>query len=63
MITGAVHLPLNRAIGEVTLDAPAPELAAARARFERRWVRWNVVRTLTSTGALVCLAVALLRLD
>ena len=60
VITGTVHLPLNREIGEVPLDGGAAALAAARARFERRWVRWNVVRTVTATVSFVCLAVALL---
>jgi uncharacterized membrane protein len=61
VVTGAVHLPLNREIGEVELDGGAGALAAARARFERRWVRWNVVRTVTATASFVCLAVALLQ--
>ncbi|CAM02180.1 hypothetical protein SACE_2902 [Saccharopolyspora erythraea NRRL 2338] len=30
-----------------------------RSRFERRWVRWNVVRAVTSTAALGCLATVL----
>jgi len=60
-ITGAVHLPLNRELGDVALSAGALDLADARARFERRWVRWNVGRTVTSTGSFVCMALALLR--
>ena len=62
VVTGGVHLPLNREIGEVDLAADASALAAARSRFERRWVRWNVVRSVTSAAALGCLAVALLQL-
>jgi uncharacterized membrane protein len=58
LITGAVHLPLNRELQEVALGA---DLADARARFEQRWVQWNVVRTVTSTGSLAFLALALLR--
>ena len=61
LITGAVHLPLNKEIGDVVLTSGAQELADARARFEQRWVQWNVVRTVTSTGSLACLAAALLR--
>lgn len=56
-ITVAVHLPLNAAV-----QAAAPELAdasALRARFEARWVRWNIVRTATSIGALAALSCAL----
>jgi uncharacterized membrane protein len=58
VITGTVHLPLNRELQEVALGA---DLADARARFEHRWVQWNVVRSVTSTGAFVTLALALLR--
>ena len=57
VITGTIHLPLNAAIQDA-----APELPAAadlRSRFEERWVRWNVVRTVTSTGALGALSWAL----
>lgn len=59
LVTGAVHLPLNKEIGDVVLDSA--NLAAARASFEQRWVQWNVVRTVTSTGSLAFLAAALLR--
>lgn len=61
LITGAVHLPLNKEIGDVVLGSGAADLADARARFEQRWVQWNVVRTITSTGSFACLALALLR--
>lgn len=57
LITGAIHLPLNAAVQEA-----APEFAAAgdlRDRFEDRWVRWNLLRTITSTGALGALSWAL----
>ena len=59
-ITGVVHMPLNRELGDVALSAGALDLAHARARFEHRWVQWHVVRTMTSTGAFACLALALL---
>lgn len=58
LITGVINLPLNVAIQDA-----APELwdaADLRSRFEGRWVRWNVVRTVTSTGALAALCWALL---
>ena len=61
VITGAVHLPLNKELGDVVLSSGAADLAAARAHFEERWVQWNVVRTITSTGSLAFLALALLR--
>lgn len=58
VVTAAVHLPLNREIQEVDAEGDA---SAARARFEERWVRWNVARTATSVGAFVLVAVALAR--
>jgi len=61
LVTGAVHLPLNREIQDVATDAGPADLAAARERFEQRWVTWNVVRTATSTGTFVCAALALTR--
>jgi uncharacterized membrane protein len=56
--TAAFNVPLNDALAAVDLDAGARALAAARDAFEGPWVRWNVVRALTSTGALGCLLVA-----
>lgn len=56
-VTGVVHLPLNAAVQDA-----APTLVDAadlRSRFEERWVRWNVVRTATSTGSLAALSWAL----
>jgi uncharacterized membrane protein len=56
-ITGAIHLPLNAAIQDA---APAfLDVADLRSRFEDRWVRWNVARTVTSTGSLAALCWAL----
>lgn len=57
IITGVIHLPLNAAIQ----DAAPTLLDAAdhRSRFEERWVRWNVVRAVTSTGSLAALSWAL----
>lgn len=57
IITGVIHLPMNAAIQHA-----APEFhdaASLRARYEGRWVRWNVVRAGTSTGALGALSWAL----
>lgn len=51
VVTAAGNIPLNNA-----LDA-----GGSRADFETAWVRWNVVRTITSTGALACLAWAAIR--
>ena len=57
LITGAINLPLNAAIQDA---APGfADAADLRSRFEDRWVRWNVVRAVTSTGALGALSWAL----
>ncbi|ADI09460.1 hypothetical protein SBI_06340 [Streptomyces bingchenggensis BCW-1] len=61
VITFRVNVPLNDALA----DAGHPDriadldLAAVRERFEERWVRWNVVRAITSTAAFGLLAWAL----
>lgn len=57
LITGAINVPLNAAIQDA-----APTLSDAanlRSRFEARWVRWNVLRAVTSTGSLAALCWAL----
>lgn len=61
IITRVVHLPLNARIQAAGDPDRIPDLAALRAGFESRWVRWNLVRTATSTAALACLAIALYR--
>lgn len=59
VVTFRFSIPLNDALDAAGLPNSPAELAATRERFEDAWVRWNVVRTLASTGALACLAVAL----
>ncbi|SFA94970.1 Uncharacterized membrane protein [Amycolatopsis marina] len=58
-VTGWVNIPLNNALGSAGPPARISDPAAVRSAFETRWVRWNHLRTLTSTGAFVCLACAL----
>lgn len=62
-VTFGVNVPLNNALDvagdPVTVRDPA-RIAAARAAFEARWVRWNTYRTVACVLALGCLAVALL---
>ena len=53
VITGVVNVPLNN-----RLDSTEPP-EAARALFEKTWVRWNVVRTVLCTLAFVEFALAL----
>ncbi|MEM9998413.1 MAG: DUF1772 domain-containing protein [Bacteroidota bacterium] len=55
--TGLVNVPLNNQLQAQNLDAfDSTELAAARTRFEARWVFWNAFRTicgLVTTGLLL----------
>ncbi|WP_230686786.1 anthrone oxygenase family protein [Catellatospora vulcania] len=61
VITGAVNVPMNNAIKAAGDPDEIADLAAVRARFdEARWSRWNHVRTVATTVALICLTVALL---
>ena len=50
-VTAAGNVPLNDALAA----------GGSRADFEASWVRWNVARTLTSSGALACLGWAAIR--
>jgi len=49
VVTGVVNVPLNNRLEDTE---PVEE---ARAVFERRWVRWNVVRTMVCTASFVAL--------
>ncbi|RZS29530.1 putative membrane protein [Herbihabitans rhizosphaerae] len=58
-ITNKVNVPLNN-----ELDAAGPidkiaDVSLVRQRFEARWVRYNIIRTYTSVGAFLALAIAL----
>jgi uncharacterized membrane protein len=55
--TATVNVPLNNQLDAAGLTDPT----AARAAFEATWNRWNTVRTVSSAGALLTLAIALLR--
>lgn len=57
-VTVAVNVPLNNRIGTAPIDGDT-RLRQARDGFERRWNRWNHVRTVASTAALVVLAIGL----
>ena len=58
--TMAINVPLNDAIKAAGNPDQIPDLAAVRANFhETRWVAWNIVRTITTTVAFVCLGWAL----
>jgi uncharacterized membrane protein len=54
-ITLTVNVPLNDELASVDEGDPG----VARGRFEGRWVRWNLARTISSTTAFGCLVLAL----
>jgi uncharacterized membrane protein len=57
--TARIHLPRNDAL-KAADSASAPADLARAAFDERRWVRWNLLRCVTSTLAVGLLAGALL---
>ena len=58
VVTGAVNVPRNNALK--SSDAAASDAGTVRAAFdEARWVRWNLLRVLTSAAATGLLGVAL----
>ncbi|MFB7123390.1 MULTISPECIES: DUF1772 domain-containing protein [Streptomycetaceae] len=59
-VTRSVNIPLNDELEAAGSPQRIADPAAVRSRFEARWVRFNVLRTLLSTGALACLAWALI---
>jgi uncharacterized membrane protein len=58
-ITMAVNVPLNNELAAAGDPDRSADLAAVRERFESRWVRWNILRAVTSAAALGCLLWAL----
>ncbi|GAA1041901.1 DUF1772 domain-containing protein [Virgisporangium ochraceum] len=60
VVTGTQNVPMNNALAAAGTDTPAA-LAAAREAFEGPWVRWNIVRTVASTGSLGAIVWALVR--
>lgn len=62
VITSALNIPLNNALDAARQDPSAITApAGTRTNFEATWVRWNNIRTLTSTGALLFMAWALVQ--
>ncbi|APF40844.1 DUF1772 domain-containing protein [Neomicrococcus aestuarii] len=57
-ITAAANVPLNRLLEQSPTGTIAQQ-TNARRDFEDRWNRWNLARTLTSSGTLAFLAAAL----
>ena len=59
-VTVVVNVPLNDAIKAAGNPEHVRDLASIREHFhETRWAAWNLVRTVTTTGAFACLAWAL----
>lgn len=55
-ITVRINIPLNNDLDAAGDPERIPDLASVRARFEARWVRWNIARAAASTAAFACLA-------
>ena len=61
--TMSINIPLNNQLQAVNVEAADDaQLAEARASFEPRWNRWNVVRTLLAIATSLMLLVVILRL-
>ncbi|WP_229891214.1 anthrone oxygenase family protein [Streptomyces mashuensis] len=59
VITGVVNVPLNNKLAAAGSLDDLADLAAARSTFESTWIRWNLVRALTSTASFACISWAL----
>lgn len=59
LITMRANVPLNIELDVAGDPDRIADLAAVRERFEDRWVRWNVIRTIAHTVAFGLLAWAL----
>jgi uncharacterized membrane protein len=58
-ITFRINIPLNDELAAAGEPDRLADPAAVRERFEAKWVRWNVVRAVTSMAAFGCLTWAL----
>ena len=61
VITFTVNVRLNNELAAAGDPDRIADLAAVRERFEARWIRWNVARTVASTASFACLAWALVQ--
>ncbi|MEM6429303.1 MAG: DUF1772 domain-containing protein [Deinococcota bacterium] len=58
--TRAVNIPLNNHLQTLTIDGlPEQRQMIEREQFERRWNRWNVIRTIFASSSSVLLIVVL----
>ncbi len=61
--TITINVPLNNRLQARDLASlNEAELAAARAEFEPRWIRWNSIRTVAAIFTAVLLLILLIRL-
>jgi uncharacterized membrane protein len=60
-ITAVANVPLNNALEAAGDIGGITDFAGVRENFESGWVRWNIVRAVTSTASLAALAWAGLR--
>ncbi|MFC6010074.1 DUF1772 domain-containing protein [Nocardia lasii] len=58
-VTAAMNVPLNDALAAAGDPATIADPAAVRADFYQSWVRWNIVRAVLHTAALLVLGGAL----
>lgn len=58
LVTAACNVPLNNQLDP--LSATAPESEPQWKRYLHRWTRWNHLRTLASTTAVILLSISLL---
>ncbi|MET7768148.1 anthrone oxygenase family protein [Nocardia sp. NPDC005366] len=58
-VTGALNVPLNDQLASAGDVAALADPAAVRADFESAWIRWNIVRAVLHTLALLVLCGAL----
>ncbi|MBB2915515.1 putative membrane protein [Streptosporangium becharense] len=59
-VTAAVSVPMNNVLDAAGEPGRIADLPAVRRDFEAGWVRWNLVRAVTSAAAFACLVRALL---
>lgn len=59
-VTMRCNVPLNNQLDAAGSVDGITDLAAVRLQFEASWVRWNLVRTISSIIAFACLIGALL---
>lgn len=59
LITLAITLTVNVPLNDALASAEEGDAGVTRRRFEGRWVRWNLARTISSAAGFGCLVLAL----